>query len=280
LSALFIERWSDFIVFRHDAEDALLADLRALLTEDQQERWPPVERMRRREGIVLTQSRSSTLWHRVDLVKIVEKAGLSESERVAIAPVMEEYELLLDKPLAELRAMWGEEMRWPKERQEREAKALEERSRDIGSRLTPLNRRYAKQVMTLLDPVTAENLDDAVRRVAYSRIYELPRPSIALVAAVEKVDDLTEDQAAKITAIKGVYVRDSALLDKARSAALDGCEDDAARWWNDDLQRDGMNPWLTAWEDTEATRKALEKKTDDAVMAVLSPSQREKVIPK
>lgn len=275
------EAFGGFVVARHDFEKLLLAEIRSLLTQQElEEAWPPIERLRRRETLPLVQAPAATYWHRLDLVKLSAGLSLADPDRAAIRPLLEQYELDIDRPLLERWRMWDQEMRWQKERQERESEDLARRNSSLGARTSDVNRRYARLLLQTLSPTASSMLDALLLRGAYPEIAALPRPAFEVFENVLRLDDLAEEQRGQLDLVMAAYARDSAALDARARALYDRADDDMPRFRElpeaeaSQLINRREDPASIAWLAVAGPRAELEQRTIDAVRAPLTPAQR------
>ncbi|MCK6476049.1 MAG: hypothetical protein L6Q35_04375, partial [Phycisphaerales bacterium] len=86
----------DFRAERKAIEEQFFADFKAILTPEQVERWPAIERAHRRSRTV---SRGMMSGERVDLVTIIESSKFPVEVQASVIPVLGEYEEALDREL-------------------------------------------------------------------------------------------------------------------------------------------------------------------------------------
>ncbi len=79
-------------------EEQFIADLRLVLTPDQLEKWSALEREQRRAKTLAKYASYSD--EKVDLVACVQALELSEGERAALEPILNEYRMQIDAALA------------------------------------------------------------------------------------------------------------------------------------------------------------------------------------
>ncbi|MFI4854136.1 MAG: hypothetical protein ACIAQF_04040 [Phycisphaerales bacterium JB065] len=184
LQTRFSELKTEFGATQDRLEDAFLSDLRLLLTADQMEYWPHVERDLRR--LKTLSAYASSPDERIDLVVSVQALDLDETAREALRPLLDEYRLQVDAALvarnAKARSLGEkfldlqarqEEARnpqnimnmgdlWREIREEQQAlvpKALE--LRDLCSRLSDINQHFRARIEQQL---SADHVD-AFRRL-------------------------------------------------------------------------------------------------------------------
>lgn len=88
-----MEEWNRI---RDRMDDELIVNLRSLLREDQADRWPVFERERRRAKL-LPNARLGG--EDVDLIVLVEDAGLTDEDRARIAPLLDQWAVEIDLAL-------------------------------------------------------------------------------------------------------------------------------------------------------------------------------------
>ncbi len=208
---------------------AFLSDLRLLLTAEQEERWPAVERLRRRSA---TLAPGTVPGEAVDLVLLVEELELRASAEAvsAVDPqplrsLIGRYEVELDRALVARNRIRDDAPSLAGGRM-LDGETLDalrthgEELREAGLRLRDINRKYVGQLATMLAPADADRLRERFRALSYP---EIAGPSSAerLVEAALALEDLDTGQRAGLERLAAELERTLAAANDDLVAALE-----------------------------------------------------------
>lgn len=214
----------NFRRFREESEKTLLGDVQAILTSAQAERWPALERTMRRDRTI---RRGLMSGERLDLVRMVEEANLEADVKAPLEPVLEQYAIDLDRALIQRNAFQDEAMQRMGEIMRNQdmdtAQKLLEEGRQYSVAVKDINRRYARQIESMLPDGAREAFAAQVARVSFPDVYRPSYTSRALDAAIG-FNDLTEDQKARITAIRDSFNRETNVLNRRLAEAIEQSE--------------------------------------------------------
>lgn len=261
---------------RKKLDTQLLTDLSAVMTAEQATKWPSAERTLKR-GQSLRRGLLSA--ERADIMELVQETELPEQTLKDLEPVLSQYELDIERQLAErdrlMEAAGMDQMFRMRMAGDNEGleKFLAER-RDAAAKVRDINRRYARQIQDALPeeakPVFAQRFKEA----SYPDIYRRTQAHRALDAAWN-MSDLNDEQKLKIDDIRNTF---TAAADKANGTLQthrDRMEEELtpAR-----LAQEGMR----ALEDEDMrTAMRARRELDQGVLAqlkdVLTPEQYEKL---
>lgn len=202
--------------------DELLGDLKGLLNPSQADKWPALERLRRRD--TMGGGMSMVSGSSIDLIDLVGRAQLPAEETAKVDPVLSEYDLDMDKCLRDREAA----MRKAGEEQEKANKAnggemhfdmesiekMMKEMRELELKQRDVNTRFLDRILAAVSPEWKAKLETKWRETAFRRIFSEPHALRQLKAAA-KFEDLTSEQAAKIEEIKKSYEADSVALNEA-----------------------------------------------------------------
>lgn len=185
-------------------EKSLFDDIKSLLTAEQTERWPAVERTRRRE----TQLRGMMSGESVDLTEIVRGLKPDTALVAALKEPLDEYEIELDRALQSKESSANEVEFKPGEPIDMGAmQARMAKQREHGAKIKDINERHARRVREILPENLRDQFSEAVRRESFPRVYRPGRVAKTIDAGM-KLDSLTGDQRAQIEALREQYNRD------------------------------------------------------------------------
>lgn len=258
---------------------AFFEDLRALAPEGAEGPWGAVERMRRRE---VELPRGSLSGESVDLIEVVEGLKLPTDAAAAVTPALEEYELDLDRVLAERQRMVsgapGFEPGKPLDIEAMQ-KSMNQ-AREAGAKVREVNERHARKLEGLIPEDRREAFAAEVRKRSFPRVYRASRPSRDLEAAL-KLADLDGTQREQLQSIQESYERDLGAANEAWARAIR--ESEADEQHGNMVTPSGAQLRMRFGDEPEplaAARKArrdLDEKTGARLRQVLSPSQVEKL---
>ncbi len=259
---------------RSAASRSLLDELKGLLTAEQAERWPSVERLRRREqhlpGGVVSGSA-------VDLTSVVEAAGLSDAERKAVADTLSQYEVEMDARLKERASTLGEPPDFlgggPID-----MAALTERAgkdREDSMKTRELNQRFARLIAGQLGEGAKSAFEKEVRRQSFRRIYR-ETDAIRKLRSALKLEDLRPEQREELSRMLDAYERETEPLNAKWAEALERAESEGA------VSGGGITIRMSDEDpaDLTAARKArrdYDKKVQDQLNGILTPEQKERL---
>ncbi len=258
------------------AQKTFMEDVKGLCTPKQEEKWPTLERHRKREMFLRFQFVSGV---GVDVVDCVRRVGLPPEEGKTSAEVneaLDQYEMTLDRKLSDVEKM----------ARDAEDKAMEmatsgdfqkiqemlKKFSDEAILVRNINRDGARRVSALLPEETRVKFDKEVQRRSFPRVYRKPYVVKAIDAAV-KFKDLDADQKSAITELQSAYARDAAPINERWSAAISEKEDKEGSSYLAMFNFGGQKPDDAASQARKA-RKELDTQFKDRLMAVLKEDQK------
>ena len=203
-------------------EAGFLADVRSLLASSQESAWPKVERMRRRDVGLAAGSMSG---ESIDVISIVDGLDLSSADVAAVAPILDQYELDLDRLMVARLERGDDQAGWTpgqpvdvEQIQASMAKAKEE-----GIKVRDVHRDAARKVEALLPEGVRTTFRDRVQAASFPRVYRKGR-TIRELNAAEAMTDLDDAQRSQLAELRASYERDAAPLNAAWSKAIEESE--------------------------------------------------------
>ncbi len=204
--------------------ERFMEDLRLILDADQDEQWEEVERFHRRytsfsdDGLLSGET--------VDVIAAVRDMELPEETMEGLKPILEQYSIEVDRALLARNKTYESAMSKGIEMFRSgdmdKMQDLYEDARDEATRVRDINRRYAKQVETVLEASYAAEFNREFKERSFPRVY---RPSItgrAITASME-FEDLSPEQLDQIEMIRDDYrTRENAFNDKIAKTIEDG----------------------------------------------------------
>lgn len=212
----------DYMDKTKSLEKGLFADLKALLTPEQESKWPKVERARRRETTLRVGIGSGET---VDLINVVEGLKLSPEVMKPLTEPLDDYEIDLDRALVSKQATMNQTPSFepgkpisPDEWKERMAKAREE-----GLKVRDINQRHARLIEAQLPEDKRAEFQKAVRQATYPQVY---RPSVVTkkLDAALGLSDLEPQQREALQTLRTNYQRDSGPINDRWASAIEDAD--------------------------------------------------------
>lgn len=271
---------------RKTMEEQFFADFKAILTTEQAERWPLIERAHRRSR---TLGRGMISGERVDLVQIMESSKFPLEVQATVLPVMGEYEEALDRELVLRNKAYDEVADAFQQGNPGEgfAKAQElfQKGRDASIRVREVNRKYARTIADMLPEDSKPAFDEAVKRASYPEVYR-PTLTSQQIAAAEQFTDLEAAQKDSLMSLKDSYARSMAAVNDKLAAAITEREEkwdprQMGRGGRGGGQGGGQGGRGNGQDDPAATlrreRRDLDESTAASLKKILNATQAERL---
>lgn len=203
-------------------EKGYFDDLRAVLTNEQGERWAGVERVRRREVVLRT---GASAGENVDLLAIIEGLKLAREAMEPLAEPLSQYELELDRALAAKQREQDQSSGFqPGQAMDPEAmKARMARFRELGQQIKEVNQRNARRIEGLIPEEKREAFLKAVREATFPRVYRQAAVTRRIDSAMG-LADLDAGQKEAIQQLRESYQRESGPVNDRWASAIEESE--------------------------------------------------------
>jgi hypothetical protein len=271
---------------RRSIEQQFFADLRAMLTPEQDEKWPRVERHRRREQIMRVPVASGA---GADLIAVYERAtrGTPQAEPSGeVAAMLERYEVDVDKPLAELKRFTEEEQRKMMEDGGRQMmpdfnriQEMMKQTFERGAAVRDVNRDYARRIAPMLEGDVRTRFEEEFARRSFPRVYR-PAHVMTMMRAAQGFEDLTPEQKDSLDAVLASYRRDAAGLNEAWAKAIE--EQEAKSGGTMGVMMAGFmggGEGAQAVADARKARRDLDAASEARLREILSDAQEQRLPP-
>ena len=194
-------------------EVGVLEDLKALLTPEQQDLWPKVERARRIDKALRSQTMMMSPGYRVDVRAEFEKfaaarkgeAALPTAATTAVSESLGNYELALDSDAGAVLAL-DEKMQVMGRSKDGQMpdmgaifRAMGEAG-EIAQRVRHAHERVSREIMLALPEGAQAAWNEAFGTASYPKIFR-PTHGQRVLAAALKFEDLTDEQRTTLTAL-------------------------------------------------------------------------------
>jgi Spy/CpxP family protein refolding chaperone len=256
---------------RRKQDETFAQDVQAVLTPEQAQKWPTVERMQRRES---SMRRGFISGERVDLVNLVEETKVDVE---VVRPILEQYEVELDRELIR-RNDWQEKQfsRMGELRQEGDFEAIQkliEEGRELTVKVRDVNRKYARQIENALTDEQRGAFAAGFKRASFPDVYRPAQVSEQIEVAA-KLRDLTPEQKERVEALRASHDKAVASINDKLAAAIEAQEMS--------FNIGNMMQGRGRGEESEAgqlrrEKRELNRTTAEALRKVLTAQQAEKL---
>jgi hypothetical protein len=256
---------------RSELESQFFEDFKLLLTDAQREKFPAVERHRRRE----TGLRGPNLG--VDLVAVAEETGVRAASGEA-AEALERYETELDRLLVERSRLTKESRESQEDAMKRmDLEAIENSQKhvkDNGLAIRELTKVSVAKIASFLSEEKRAAFEMGVKRREFPRVYSAPHISKAVEAALA-MSDLDAIQRQSLRELKDRYERDAGPLNQKWAQAIEADRDtgNVRMAIQDAVNGMRLDPDKGA-NQCQKARKELDEATEKRLLELLTPDQR------
>lgn len=262
-------RMEAFQARRKELESSFLKDLKDLATPEQSEKWPALERLRRRET---TMRRGLMSGESADVVALVEELKLDPQAAGAVRDLLSQYELELDRALIDRNERFESGMGrgaalWREGNMEALTTLFNE-GREASIRVRDINRRFARQIEGALPDASRAKFHERFEEASFPRVYNR---SLALrsLDAARQFNGLTPDQKAQIDELQQNHTRESAGLNQRWAQAI---EENELKVTPMEMMGGGGSP---AMREARQARRAVDDRTLEKLKSLLTPEQVE-----
>jgi hypothetical protein len=260
--------------------DTFLSDLRSILNPNQAERWPALERMRRREqylGGMVMMGGGSVGGSSVDLIPLIDKLGIPGTLRAKLDEQLALYEVDIDRPLQDRQHNVDDEQKTMGAVQKFDGESFarkQERDRKVDMAIREVNAKYVRQIGAALPEEWARKLAETYDARAYRGIYKDSTIGKKMAAA-QKLETLSADQKKSLEAMIVKYKKDAKQANDSWAAAQKAAED-AGRPTGGGLMmmgpgsKESIDP---AFASARSARKDVDSAAREQLEKLLTPDQ-------
>ena len=196
---------------RTQLKDGFETDLTLLLSDEQAEIWPGVDRQLRRLN---TLSRGELAGESLDLYRLVDQWKIGAAKEQPVATTLDDYERRLDEALSQRNAFLTESevdtfLAWAEQDHDKSL-ALIGRESDLRRSVRDVNEQFAETIAGDLDEQEAASFRQAARRSAYRSVYRKTREQ-RLFEQAKEIDGLDPDVLDAVTNLETAYLQELAL---------------------------------------------------------------------
>lgn len=260
----------------------LMADLRLLLTTEQEMRWPRFERDLRRMATI--DEGGLVSGEAVDLVALLDEMGVDGEAREVIASIENQYVTELDRALITRNEVYEESTDKAFERFTTEGfddfekvmdyfRELLEDAMIQAVRVRDINLRYAATIGRALSPEIGEEFADRFNELCYPRVYRVSTTDRAF-ETILSFEDLAEEQRGRVLEAQTRYRQSRERLDANWARAIAEQEEE-----RDVMRVMGIEPSTEATRETRTARRELDRTAYEQVLQVLSEDQARRLPP-
>lgn len=237
------------------AEKSLIEDVKATLTPEQLEKWPSIERHRRRDVALRFGFYSGAA---LDLVRIVNRHGVNVTSDEA-KEVLQQYEVELDGKLIAMEK-WGDEVRdeaFKNAGNPMGQMDMLKKAGEYSKEVRDVNRRYMTRLAATMDEETKVKFEEEFNKRAYPRIYKDSHTQ-EMIKAAQGFSDLDETQKEAVKTVAEQYKREAIAVNAAWAKSQDEAEEKAGGSMS--LM---MAQWMGGSDDVKKAQEELKKKREE-----------------
>jgi hypothetical protein len=200
-------------------ETEFFNDLKALLTASQEDLWPKVQRLRRRE---LGLRGGGVSGENMDVIDLCDGLKLEGDAAKSLALVLDQYELDLDRLLVAKESAKKDEPGWEpgKPIDIEKIQAAMAKAKEEGAKIRDLNKDAARKVLDLVPEDQRASFEAAIRRKTYPSVYRQPRVLREVEAAL-KFNDVDASQREQLTQLASSYAKELEPLNASWAKAIE-----------------------------------------------------------
>ncbi|MEE9130119.1 MAG: hypothetical protein V3T84_08880 [Phycisphaerales bacterium] len=186
-------------------------DLTLLLSDEQAEAWPRVDRHLRRLN---TLSRGELAGESLDLYRLVDQWKTGAAKEEPVATTLKDYELRLDDTLSERNQYLTESevdtfLAWAEQDHDKSL-ALIDRESDLRRSVRDVNDEFIQTIASDLQESQATDFRQAARRAAFRSVYREMREQ-RLFAQAKEIEGLDGDVLDAVTNLETAYLEELGL---------------------------------------------------------------------
>ena len=247
-------------------EDQFMGDLRMMLSPEQDEAWPRVERAHRRAKSL---PRGLMSGERVDLFEVVRGLELEGEASGAAKTLLNDYELALDRVLITRDQMYEQGMAMFRERDFEALQSHFEDARDAAIRVRDVHRTFARRLEGVVPGEKLDAMRGAIQRASFPSVYRENRSDRAM-AFVKDIEGLTDDQRSRFDAIMTETSRRMAQVNRQIADAIESNE---VNMGIRDLMRGGRRGNEAGTREMFAEKREVIDRAIDQLRTMLSEEQ-------
>ena len=275
--------------------EEFLEDLKLVLNAEQLERWPGLERMRKRDRHLAP---ATFPGEDVDLIAVCEELELvfdpeqvSEGGESMLTETLQRYEVEIDRLLQQrmdiaashpMAGVMAERPMGAIDIKLDDLEAWQSKHREAGQRLQRAQLKYVRQISGRLDPDSRAAFEARIRQLSYPTVLQ-PSAFDRHLEQVLALDDLDQEQKERLDTMRADYARARARLDDAWIRAIDSELASGNGQGSAPPAIGGMQVFvLGGSQESErnkarAARRALDEQWIGTLREHLRPEQRERV---
>lgn len=262
-------------------QNAFLDDVKGLCTPTQEEKWPALERHRKRETYLRIPFIAGVS---VDVVDCVRRVGMPPEEGKVTPEVkeaLEQYEMTLDRKLGDVERMARDAEEKATEMAAnfdfQKIQEMMKKFSDEAILIRNINRDNARRVSALLPEDARTKFDKEVQRRSYPRVYRKSYFTRAVESA-EKFKDLDAEQKTTLADLKAGYEREAGPINEKWATAITEREDKEGSSFLS-MMNFGAQPKDNPVTEARKARKELDGSYKEKLLAALKDDQK-KQLPK
>ena len=260
--------------------EATLADVRLILSPEQEANWSTVERFRRRRHDLT--SGATLSGEAVDLIALTDEDLVPETSRDSVDALLNQYATDLDRAILERdrirtkleKAEAAEDSGSGELSQEEEDQYFVD-IRSKSASIRDLNRKYVRLLTVELGTDQGSSLEQSFVRASFPAVYQESAAEQAFATAV-MLDDLRPDQADRLRTAQTAFLRERAALNAKIADAIEKDEmsrTSARRWGRGPGGGPRGQGGQSEAQELMKSRRELDQRAVEQVRSMLSPDQ-------
>lgn len=263
-----------------ELEKGFFDDTRQMLSPEQEQRWPLVERLRRREKGLLNGSLSG---ESVDLTEVLDGLNLDDSAEAAIADEVEQYEADMDRAIqARDAALASSQVKDTVDDMVFDFAAMQAamaKAREAGAQVRDVNVAHQRRIEVLLPENRRADFDAAYKSACFPEVYRETQVARTIRAA-GSLASLTPEQKASLDELAAGYARQAGPANDAWAAAVAASEaegKDGAVSMGGSMMRISFGDDTGPVAEARKARREIDNSTKEKLNSILTPAQQEQL---
>ncbi len=245
------------------------SDLKAILTPEQDAKFPAFERAWRRDWARLLTFMAADC---VDFPEILEEHKVPWRDHAEMASAIEAQEVAVDRVYTQRATMIREMFAKMTQsgREDETAKEFIGKLYEQAKQAQDANRQAARRLAEMLPEDKKAPFETSFRERSFPGVYR-PSPTAKRIAAAAKLNDLSDSQKSELESMRTAFEREALAANKAWASAIDTAQ--AAIALDATKLIGGDTPGEEDVEKARDARRTLDKSYADRIDKLLTPEQ-------
>jgi hypothetical protein len=271
------EKMKQFQVKVEGIEKQFFEDVKLLLTPEQNELWPSVERLRRREKLLKFGLMSGA---GVDILAVAERTKAMPESEGELKEVLSRYEFEMDRLLqtfeSDVQKATDDFMEKGNMMDPAAATGMLKKMADASLKVRDMNFDTYRKAFALMPEAQQGAFRDEYNKRAFPTVYRT-QGAWKMIEAALKLDDLDGTQRDSVASLRDSYAKELLVVNQKIAAAQQDEEEKSGGFMGVMIAGFMGGEPPKALEDAKAARAELNKSTEAKVSAILRPEQAAKM---